>query len=105
MSLAQTTRHLASRGKPTQFPVFVYWVADPLKLGVTTNGLVEWVDQDDLVELVRGVLGYPVGAKHTQATAFLSNTFLYKKKNTSKLLSISTFEITVANLTFLSSCI
>lgn len=80
VSLAQTARHLASRGETTQLPVLVYWVTDPLKLGVTTYSLVENINHNDLVELVGGILCYPVGVQHTKATTFLANTFLSKLK-------------------------
>lgn len=36
------------------------WVADPVDLGVTADGVVVWVDADDFEVLQSGVLSDPV---------------------------------------------
>lgn len=48
----ETSVFLASRGKTTKLPVLVDGVADPVHSGVVSDGIVEWVDEDDFVILV-----------------------------------------------------
>ena len=82
MTLAKTTRAATSRGKAAHLTVLVHWSADPVGLGVTTDGFVEGVDQDHLKELVGGVLTHPVGAQDTQTSTATANTLL--EQNNSK---------------------
>jgi len=65
MTLAQTTRFLASRCETTGFTVFVDWVDDPVDTGITTDGFVLRVNEDDLIVLVRRVLVDPVRVENT----------------------------------------
>ena len=52
---------LASSGcQSSEFAVFVDGVADPVDSGVTSNCFVGWVDTDNFVVFVHGVLSYPV---------------------------------------------
>ena len=76
MTLAETTRLATSRGQATHLPVFLVGLAYPLDVRITSDGLVEGIDHDDLVELVGGVLGYPVAVHHTQGLAATSGTLL-----------------------------
>lgn len=52
MTLAQTTRLLASRRKATRFAVLVNGVNDPVDSGVSADSFVLRVDEDDLEVLV-----------------------------------------------------
>lgn len=54
-------------------------LTDPLDLGVTADGLVEWVHHDHLVELVGGILGHPIAVQHTQFWAIASNALLQQR--------------------------
>jgi hypothetical protein len=76
MTLAQTTRLLASCSETTGFTVLVNWVDDPVDAGIATDGLVLRVDKDDLEILVGGVLVDPVRIENTQVGAATSNTLL-----------------------------
>jgi hypothetical protein len=76
VALAQAARVLAGRGEATHLAMFVHRLAQPLDLGVLADGLVEGVDQDDLEELVGGVLGHPVRVEHTQTSASSAYTLL-----------------------------
>ena len=51
-------------------------VADPVDAGITADGLVLGVDEDDLEVLVGGVLVDPVGVEDAQVGAAASDTLL-----------------------------
>lgn len=51
-------------------------VADPVDAGITADGLVLGVNEDDLEVLVGGVLVDPVGVQDTQVSAAAANTLL-----------------------------
>lgn len=51
-------------------------VADPVDAGITADGLVLGVNEDDLEVLVGGVLIDPVGVQDTQVSAAAANTLL-----------------------------
>jgi hypothetical protein len=76
VTLAQTTRFLASGGETTRFAVLVDWVNDPVDAGIAADSLVLGVDEDDFVVLVGRVLVNPVGVQDTQVGATTSNTLL-----------------------------
>lgn len=60
MSFAQATTLLASGSETTALAVLVNGVDDPVNTGVAADGLVLWVDENDLVVLVGRVLVDPV---------------------------------------------
>jgi hypothetical protein len=59
---------LADRGKATSLSVLVDGVGDPVDSGVSSDGLVRGIDEDDLVVLVNTVLVDPVRVKDSQVT-------------------------------------
>ena len=61
VTLVDTTGLLAGGGKTASLTVLVHRVDDPVDTGVTADGLVLRVDENDLVVLVGGVLVDPVG--------------------------------------------
>lgn len=71
MTLVETTALLTGSSQPTRFAVLVDWLGDPVDAGITTDGLVLRVDEDDFEVFVGGVLVYPVGVCHK------SISFLY----------------------------
>jgi hypothetical protein len=62
-------------GETSELSMLHHGGGDPVDSRITTDGLVLWVDQDHLEVLVRGILGDPVGVKHTERTALSSDTF------------------------------
>ena len=76
MTLAQTTRLLASCSETTGFTVLVNWVDDPVDTSIAADGLVLRVDEDDLKILVSGVLVDPVRVENTQVGAATADTLL-----------------------------
>ena len=88
VTLAQTTRFLASCGEATGFAVFVNWVDDPIDTRVSANSLMLRVDEDDLKVLVGGVLVDPVRVENTQVGATTSNTLLSGRLQGSLVLQL-----------------
>ena len=76
MALAQAAALLSCGGQATHLPVFVYSLCDPLGVWVASDGLVEGVDENDLEELVGGVLAHPVAVEDPQAAAVTASTLL-----------------------------
>uniref|UniRef100_A0A8C7MDY9 Uncharacterized protein n=2 Tax=Oncorhynchus TaxID=8016 RepID=A0A8C7MDY9_ONCKI len=76
------TALLARRRQATHLPVLVHGPGDPLGVGVASDSLVEGVNQDHLEELVGGVLSYPVGGQHPQASTVTASTLLLGRPNT-----------------------
>jgi len=74
VTLAQTTRLLASGSQTTRFTVLVDWVDDPVDASITTDGLMLRVDENDLEVLVGGVLVNPVRVQDAQVGATTSDT-------------------------------
>jgi hypothetical protein len=56
--------------------VLVDGLADPLNPVVTTDGLVEGVNADDLEVLVGGILSHPVRVQDPEASDTAAHTFL-----------------------------
>ena len=76
VTLAVAAVLLAGGGETTQLTMLVHGLGDPVDTRITADGLVGGVHEDDLVELVGGVLGNPVRVEDTQATALAANTLL-----------------------------
>ena len=74
--LLHTTGLLAGSSETAHFSVLVLGRDDPVDLWVASDSLVGWVNHDDLVELVGGVLTNPVGVQDSQVTAPAGNTLL-----------------------------
>ena len=60
------------------------YVGDPVDAGVATDGVVVGINQDDLVVLVGGVLGNPVGVQDTEGRNETTDTLLQSMQSTSK---------------------
>lgn len=76
VALVDTTGLLASGGETASLTVLVHRVDDPVDAGVTADGLVLRVDEDDLVVLVGRVLVDPVGVQDAQVGATAADTLL-----------------------------
>jgi len=76
MALAQATVLLANACEPTGLATLVHRIRDPANSGVTTNGLVIRVYENNLVVLVDTILIDPVRVQDPQVPAPLANTLL-----------------------------
>jgi len=76
MTLAQTTRLLASGSKATRFTVLVDRLDDPVYARIATDGLVLRVNKNNLEVFVGRVLVDPVRVEDAQVSATTSDTLL-----------------------------
>ena len=76
VTLVDTSGLLTSGCQASGLTVLVNRVADPVVVRVSSNSLVEWADQDDLVVLVGGVLVDPVGVQDSQVGSATTNSLL-----------------------------
>lgn len=76
VSLAETTRALASRGETAQLTMLHHRVADPVDLGIASDGLVCRIDENDFEESIGRVRADPVGVEDSQASASSTNSLL-----------------------------
>ena len=76
MATVDTTGLLAGGGETASLTVLVHGVDDPVDAGVTADGLVLGVDEDDLVVLVGAVLVDPVGVEDAEVGAAAADTLL-----------------------------
>jgi hypothetical protein len=88
VTLAQTTRLLASSGETAGFAVLVDGVDDPVDARIAADGLVLGVDEDDLEVFVGGVLVNPVRVKDPQVGATTSDTLLSSRLEGSLVLEL-----------------
>ena len=64
------------------------WLGDPVKSWVVSNGVVVWVNEDDFVEFVSGVLGNPVRVEDSQSTESSSDSFFGDRAVVSLVLEL-----------------
>ena len=76
VALVETTGLLAGGGEAAGLAVLVDRVDDPVDAGITADGLVGGVDEDDLVVLVGGILVDPVRVENAQVGAAAADTLL-----------------------------
>lgn len=76
VALVETSALLAGSSQTTHLAVLVDWLDDPVDAGIAADGLVLWVDEDDLVVLVGGVLVDPVAVQDAQVGAAAADTLL-----------------------------
>lgn len=76
VTLVETSGLLASGGETAELSVLVHWLGDPVDAGIAADSLVLWVDEDDFVVLVGGVLVDPVRVEDSQVGAATTDTLL-----------------------------
>jgi hypothetical protein len=88
VTLAQTTRLLASSCETSGLAVLVNGIDDPADARVAADGLVLRVNEDDFEVLVGRVLIDPVRVENTQVGATTSNTLLRSRLQGSLVLQL-----------------
>jgi hypothetical protein len=86
MSLSESTILLAGSGQAAELAVLVNGVSDPVDAGITTDGLVAGVDENDLVIFVRRVL-----TKNQHEIPVFQRTFVPRRTHTRPLFSLPPF--------------
>ena len=74
VSLANSSGSLSLRGKTTHFPMFGDTLGDPLHLWVVSDGVVVWIDKNNLKVLVGRIFAYPVGVENSEGTTVAADT-------------------------------
>lgn len=101
VTLVDTSGLLAGSGKTSGLSVLVHWVDNPVVSGVSSDGVVGWVHQDDLEVLVGGVLVNPVRVQHSQVASSSANSLL--GSNSQGLLVLQLLDTLVGWLTVSST--
>jgi len=83
VTFANTSGFLASRGKSSQFSVFVSSFGNPVQVAVSSDVLQVGVDHDDFEVFVGGILSDPVRVQDSEGTEFLANSFFGDRLNSS----------------------
>jgi hypothetical protein len=86
--LDKTTGLFSSGSKPAKFSVFVGRIGNPVNASILTDGPVEGIYQNNLVELVRRILVNPIGVKDSQATTGTTNSLLGNTSQPSLILQL-----------------
>jgi hypothetical protein len=88
VATVDTTGLLAGGGETASLTVLVHRVDDPVDAGVTADGLVLGVDEDDLVVLVGAVLVDPVGVEDAEVGATAADTLLSGGLESARVLEL-----------------
>lgn len=76
VTLGNTSGLLTSSSKTSGLSVLVDWVDNPVDSWVSSDGVVRWVHQDNLVVLVGGVLVNPVRVQDSQVSSSSADSLL-----------------------------
>ena len=87
--LSEASVLLAGRGETAELAFVVFFGHDPVDAWVLLDGLVGWVDHDDLEELVGGILTYPVRVEHSGVAASSADLLLGDGSVRAGLLELS----------------
>jgi len=88
VTLSETAVLLADGGKTASLPTLVYGIDDPVDTGVTADGFVVGVDENDFKVLVHTVLVDPVGVEYTKISTSASNTLLSSAPQATLVLEV-----------------
>uniref|UniRef100_A0A8C4T601 Uncharacterized protein n=1 Tax=Erpetoichthys calabaricus TaxID=27687 RepID=A0A8C4T601_ERPCA len=80
VTLAKTTALPACRGKTTHLSVLVNRFCNPLGIGIASDCLVEWVNENHFKKFVCRIFTHPVGVQYPQGSTMTTSTPLNKQK-------------------------
>ena len=87
--LLKTSVLLAGGSQASDFSSIMFLGHDPVDSWVTSDGVVSWVNTDNLKEFLGGILTHPVGVKNSQVGAVSSDLLLSNISVRSSLLELS----------------
>ena len=67
VALSKAMALAALRHQPSRLPVLVDRFGDPLGVRITSNSLMEWINEDNLREFVRGIFTKPVSIQDSES--------------------------------------
>lgn len=83
VTFSKTSGFLASRGKTSQFSVFVSGLGNPVQITISSDVLQVGVDHDDFKVFVGGILSDPVRVHDSEGTELFTNSFFGDRLNSS----------------------
>ena len=86
--LSQTSALSAGGSQTSHLSVLVNGVADPVDLGIVSDSVVRWVDENDIVVLVGTVLVDPVRVQHSHVSASLADSVFSNRLQVSGKLKL-----------------
>ena len=87
--MSETSVLLTGGGKSSKLSLVVLLGTDPVDSWVNLDGLVVWINADDLEEFVSGILSYPVGVEDSQVGALSTNLLFSNRSVGSSFLLLS----------------
>jgi len=88
VALVETSTLLAGGSQTTAFAVLMNGLDNPVDARITADGLMLWVDKDNFVVFVCGILVNPVGVENTQIGASSANTLLSGRSERSLIFQL-----------------
>lgn len=86
VALSKATALAACRCQPSHLPVLVDRFGDPLGVRIPSDSFMEWINEDNLKEFVRGIFTNPVRIQDSQSPTVASSSLLCNRlKASSKL--------------------
>lgn len=76
VALSKATALAACRCQPSHLPVLVDRFGDPLGVRIPSDGLMEWINEDNLKEFVRGIFTNPVRIQDSQSPTVAPSSLL-----------------------------
>jgi len=91
VALPKATALAACGCQPSHLPVLVDWFGDPLGVRISSDSFMEWINEDNLKEFVRGIFANPIRIQDSQSpTVASSSLFGNRLKTSSKLQLVNT---------------
>lgn len=82
VALSKATALAACRCQPSHLPVLVDWFGDPLGVRIPSDSLMEWINEDNLKEFVRGIFTNPVRIQDSQSPTVAPSSLLSNRLQT-----------------------
>lgn len=91
VALSKATALSPCGRQPPHLPMLVDWFGDPLGVRISSDSFMEWIDEDNLKELVCGIFTHPVRIQDSQSPTVASSSLLSNRlKAASKLELVDT---------------
>lgn len=88
VALPKATALAARRCQPSHLPVLVDWFGDPLGVRISSDSFMEWINENNLKEFVRGIFTNPVRIQDSQSPTVASSSLLGNRLKTSRKLQL-----------------
>lgn len=82
VALPKATALAAGRCQPSHLPVLVDWFGDPLGVRISSDSFMEWINEDNLKEFVRGIFTNPVRIQDSQSPTVAPSALLGNRLKT-----------------------